>query len=131
MNTVITCLLVLSILPLVCAWTGGYFRQKQLGTIDNKEPRVQAAQLTGPGARAVAAQSNSWEALAIFSAAVLAVSLSGLALAEVANLAMIVVALRVIYIPVYIANVDWLRSLLFLGGFGICIYMFILALGAG
>lgn len=35
---------------------------------DNKEPRIQALQLTGVGARAMAAQANSWETLAVFSA---------------------------------------------------------------
>ena len=77
MSTVITGLLILCILPLTCAWIGGYYRQKQLGTVDNKEPRIQAAQLTGPGARAVGAQGNSWEALAVYSAAVLALLQSG------------------------------------------------------
>ena len=69
MNVVITSLLILVILPVSCAWIAGYYRQKQLGSVDNKEPRAQSQQLTGPGARAVAAQSNSWEALAVFSAA--------------------------------------------------------------
>jgi uncharacterized MAPEG superfamily protein len=86
MNTVIGSLLILCILPLSCAWIAGYHRQKQLGSIDNKEPRIQALQLTGAGARAMAAQANSWEALAVFSAAILAVFISGVALQSVANL---------------------------------------------
>ena len=52
MNTVIGCLLVLCILPLTCAWIAGYHRQKQLGNVDNKEPRTQSLKLTGAGARA-------------------------------------------------------------------------------
>lgn len=130
MNTIITSFLVLSLLPIVCAWVSGYHRQKQLGKVDNKEPRVQSAQLTGPGARAVAAQANCWEALIVFSAAILAVYISGIALEEVANLALVYTALRIIYVPLYIGNIDKLRSLVFLGGFGICIYMFYLALNA-
>ena len=131
MNTVIASLLILCLLPIICAWIAGYHRQKQLGSVDNKEPRVQSAQLTGAGARAVGAQSNCWEALAVFSAAILAVFISGMDLQEVANLALIFTALRVVYIPLYIGNIDKLRSLAFLGGFGICIYMFYLALSAG
>lgn len=131
MNTVIGSLLALCFLPIICSWVGGYHRQKQLGSVDNKEPRAQAAQLTGAGARAVAAQSNCWEALAVFSAAILAVYISGIALQEIANLALIFTALRIVYIPLYIGNIDKLRSLAFLGGFGICIYMFYLALNAG
>lgn len=36
--------------------------------VDNKEPGIQALQLTGAGARAMAAQANSWEGLTVFSA---------------------------------------------------------------
>jgi uncharacterized MAPEG superfamily protein len=43
---------------------------------------------------------------------------------------MVFVALRVAYIPVYLANLDKLRSLIFLAGFGICMYLFYLALNA-
>jgi uncharacterized MAPEG superfamily protein len=131
MTTVLTCLLIMCILPLVCAWTGGYYRQKQLGSVDNKEPRNQALQLTGAGARAVAAQANTWEALAVFGTAILAVFMSGLEMDSIATLAMVFVALRVVYIPVYISNNDKLRSLIFLAGFGICMYLFYLSLSAG
>ena len=130
MNTVIASLLILCLLPIVCAWIAGYHRQKQLGSVDNREPRLQSAQLTGAGARAVGAQSNCWEALGVFSAAILAVFISGIDLAEVANLALVYTALRIVYIPLYIGNIDKLRSLAFLAGFSICIYMFYLALNA-
>lgn len=130
MNTVIASLLVLCILPIVCAWIAGYHKHKQLGSVDNNEPRVQAAQLTGPGVRAVAAQANTWEALGMFSAAVLAVFISGIDLNEIATLALAFTALRIVYIPMYIGNMASLRSLVFLGGFGICMYLFYLALSA-
>jgi uncharacterized MAPEG superfamily protein len=130
MNTVIGSLLVLCILPLSCAWIAGYHRQKQLGNVDNKEPRVQSLKLTGAGARAVAAQANSWEALAVFSATLLAVFISGIELQSIARLTMVFVALRIAYIPLYISNQDKLRSLVFLAGFGICMYLFYLALSA-
>jgi uncharacterized MAPEG superfamily protein len=130
MDTVIGSLLILCILPLSCAWIGGYYRQKQLGRVDNKEPRIQSQQLTGAGARAVAAQSNSWEALAVFSAAILAVFISGIDLQNISTLAWVFVLLRVVYIGLYINNLDKLRSLVFLAGFGICMYLFYLALTA-
>jgi len=130
MNTVIGSLLVLCILPLGCAWIAGYHRQKQLGSVDNKEPRVQSMKLTGAGARAVAAQANSWEALAVFSAAVLAIFISGVELQSIARLALVFVALRIAYIGMYLGNLDKLRSLLFLAGFGICMYLFYVALAA-
>ncbi|MDX1733598.1 MAG: MAPEG family protein [Halioglobus sp.] len=128
MNAVISSLLILCILPIVCAWIGGYYRRQQLGTIDNKEPRIQAAQLTGAGARAVGAQSNCWEALGVFSAAILAVFISGVPLDSIANQAIAYTVLRVVYIPLYIGNKDMLRSLVFIVGMGICMYLFYLAL---
>lgn len=131
MTTVIASLLILCILPLACAWIGGYHRQKQFGSVDNKEPRIQSLKLTGAGARAVAAQANSWEALAVFSAAILAVFISGIDMQRIATLVQVFVALRIVYIGVYLANQDKLRSLIFLIGMGICIYLFYLALTAG
>lgn len=128
MNTVISCLLILCILPIACSWISGYFRQKQLGSIDNKEPRSQSAQLTGAGARAVAAQSNGWEALGLFTAALLAIFISDVAVESVASLAVAFTVLRVAYIAFYLANLDALRSIAFIGGFGICLYLFYIAL---
>ncbi len=130
MNTVIASLLVLCLLPLACAWTAGYFRQKQLGSIDNKEPRKQSMQLTGAGARAVAAQANSWEALALFSAAVLAIAVSGVDMESIGSWALAYTLLRIVYIPLYLADRDALRSLTFIAGYGILMYLFYLALSS-
>lgn len=130
MNAVIVSLLILIILPVSCAWIAGYYRQKQLGSVDNKEPRIQSQQLTGAGARAVAAQGNTWEALAVFSAAILAVFIAGVDLDSIRTQVMAFTALRVAYIPAYIADFDKLRSLIFIVGYGICIYLIYLALAA-
>ena len=130
MSTVLTSLLILTLLPIVCAWAGGYYRAKQLGSIDNKDPRGQSLSLTGPGARAVAAQANSWEALGLYSAALLALVIAGVDLETVATQAMIVAVLRILYVPFYILDIDKLRSMAFIGSFGICIYFFYLAISA-
>lgn len=131
MTSVLVSLLILTILPLACAWIGGYYRARQLGSVDNKEPRIQSLSLTGPGARAVAAQANCWEALGLYSAALLAVVISGVDLEQIATLAMVVAVLRIIYVPLYIMDIDKLRSLAFIGSFGICMYFFYLAISAG
>ena len=131
MNTVIISLLVLCLLPMVCTWTAIYYRQTQLGSVDNKEPRQQSLQLTGAGARAVAAQSNTWEALGVYSAAIFAVFISGIDLQSISTPVIAFVALRVVYIPVYVSNMDKLRSLIYIVGMGICIYLFSTALSAG
>ena len=128
MDTIITTLLILCVLPLVCAWIAGYHRYTQLGSIDNKEPRTQVLQLKGAGARANAAQANSWEALAVFSAAILALVVAGVELGDVANLTLAYAALRIAYVALYVANIDVLRSVVFLSGYGICMYLFYVAL---
>ena len=66
----------------------------------------------------------------MFSATILAVFISGIELQSIARLAMVFVALRIVYIPLYIGNQDKLRSLVFLAGFGICMYLFYLAITA-
>lgn len=128
MHTVVAALLITVFLPIVCAWISGYFRHKQFGAVDNKMPRLQVAKLEGAGHRAVAAQQNSWEALAMFSAALLAVHMSGIALESVATLCVIFVAARIIYIACYLADLDIVRSLSFLVSFGTCICLFYKAL---
>jgi len=128
MQTVIACLLIATFMPLICAWIGGYYRYTQLGVVDNKHPRIQASKLEGAGHRAYAAQQNCWEALAVFSAALLALHMSGVVLASVATVCVVFVLLRAVYIACYLANQDLLRSTAFIGGFGICIYLFYLAL---
>lgn len=128
MEIVLACLLIVTLLPIFCSWVGGYFRAKQPGGFDNKHPRIQASKLEGPGHRAYAAQQNSWEALAVFSSALLALHISGVVMASVASLCIAFVILRVVYVVCYLANQDSIRSLSFLAGFGICVYFFYLAL---
>ena len=70
MTTPFWCLLAAVAMPYLLAFTGTYFRKRELGTVDNRNPRQQALQLTGAGARCYAAQQNAWEALAVFTAAV-------------------------------------------------------------
>lgn len=129
MQIVIASLLIAVVLPIVCSWISGYFRYQQFGKgFDNKMPRMQAAKLEGAGQRAVAAQQNSWEALAMFSAALLAVQISGLVLDSIATLCVIFVVARVVYIACYLANQDAIRSLSFLASFGTCICLLYKAL---
>ena len=128
MNIPVFVLMMLCILPINCAWVSGYFRQKQLGTIDNKNPRAQNTQLTGAGARAVAAQLNAWEALAVYAAALLALTIAQVPVASYAMLTLVLLGCRIAHAVCYIANQDIVRSLAFLGGYGLCIYFFVLAL---
>ena len=120
-------LLVTALMPIVLAWVSGYFRQKQLGVIDNKQPRAQNVLLKGAGARAVAAQQNAWEALAIFTVAVFVAHLAGADAAKAALAAEIFVVARFFHAVFYIADKDVLRSLAFAVGLGCSIWLFVMA----
>ncbi|MDG2272917.1 MAG: MAPEG family protein, partial [Halioglobus sp.] len=69
--------------------------------------------------------------LGVYSAAILATFISGVDLQSIFTPVVVFVALRIAYIPAYIADMDKLRSLIFLVGFGICMYLFYLSLTAG
>jgi uncharacterized MAPEG superfamily protein len=121
-------LMMLCILPILCGWVSGYYRHKQFGVVDNKYPRLQNANLEKAGARAVAAQMNAWEALALYSAALLAVTISGVPVEQYAQLTLVLLVCRILHALFYLVNQDILRSITFVGAYGICIYMFIIAL---
>lgn len=123
------CLFITSLLPIVAAMTGSAARLKQFGDLDNKNPRQQASQLQGVGARAYAAQANAWEALALFTVAVLINHLAGGATAPMSGtLALVFVAARLLHLGAYLANKDVLRSLAF--GVAVCCCVGLVVIGA-
>lgn len=91
--------------------------QHQLGGYDNRHPRAQQAKLTGWGARAMAAHQNTTENFAPFAAAVLIAHIGGADAALATKLAITFVVARTIYPAIYIANIHWLRSLIWTVGF--------------
>jgi uncharacterized MAPEG superfamily protein len=119
------CLLIVIFIPYVISTLTGYFKTRQLGTLDNKNPRVQAGELTGVGARAVAAQQNAWEAVAVFTVAVVVNHLRGDAdPGTAAMLAAGFVVCRILHAIFYLSNFDIGRSLVFLVSSGLAIAMF-------
>ena len=127
MTTPFWCLLAAILLPYFLAPVGGYFRQKQLGSIDNKNPRAQSAALEGAGARAVAAQSNAWEALPVFASGVIVAHLAGADPGTSAALAITWVIARIVHAVTYVTDLDKLRSLAFLVGIGCVVGLFVAA----
>ena len=63
MPPILVTLFFLALFPVVLSAIGGYYRIKQFGHLDNHHPRAQQSRLEGPGARAIAAHKNAWEAL--------------------------------------------------------------------
>lgn len=126
MTTPFWCLFIASLLPVLTSWVSGYFRLQQLGTIDNKQPRLQNSQLQGAGARAVAAQNNAWEALIVFACAVFVAHLSGASADSAATAATVFIIARILHGVFYVINLDVLRSLAFTVGYGCCIWLFLM-----
>tara|TARA_B100000809_G_scaffold208131_1_gene210720 strand:+ start:172 stop:552 length:381 start_codon:yes stop_codon:yes gene_type:complete len=124
MSTVIACLFIGALLPIILSWLGGYFRMKQFGEIDNKNPRAQSARLEEAGQRAVAAQQNAWEALAVFIAGVVAYHAGGATSDIAGTLAVIWVIGRVLHAVFYLVNLDRLRSLAFIASYGCALALF-------
>ena len=127
MTTPFWCLLIIIVLPYVLAGMGGYFRVQQFGTLDNQQPRTQAASLEGIGARVYAAQQNAWEALPVFATSVFVAHLAGADAQKSAIAAILFVIVRILHAGFYLANLDKLRTLIFFVGLGSCIWLFILA----
>lgn len=110
MNTLVWCGFIAALLPFLAKVPLAIAMHKT-GRYDNNHPRDQQAQLTGFGARALAAHQNSFESLIIFGLAI------GMALAtntiteHIELLAMAHIVARVIYCVMYYINQGILRSL--------------------
>ncbi|TBN38579.1 MAPEG family protein [Pseudomonas sp. BGI-2] len=86
------------------------------GGYDNHLPRQQQAQLTGFGARAVAAHQNCFEAFMLFAVGVLMAHTTQTAGWLIDSLAIIFVITRIIYLLCYWADLAWQRSLVWFVG---------------
>jgi uncharacterized MAPEG superfamily protein len=127
MTMPLRCLLIATFLPFIWVVAGHVFRYRQFGAIDNSHPRVQQAQLTGIGARALAAQQNAWEALAMFTPAVLIAHLTGATTGHASVASVLFVAARVAHGCFYLADLGSMRSLSWSVGAAAVIWLFTLA----
>ncbi|MFN3235691.1 MAG: MAPEG family protein [Pseudomonadales bacterium] len=129
MWTQLVCLLIGMVLPYIWAASSLPFRSKQFGKPDINEPRVQAEQLSGAGARAVGAQANAWEALILFAVANLAAWMAGVE--PVGNwgmAALIWAGARVGHGIFYIMGLAALRVLAFVIGTAMSFWIMVMAL---
>ena len=123
------CLLAGATLPYVWAAVSIPFRSKQLGTVDLKQPRLQAAELTEGGAGAWGAQMNQWEALSVFMAATLAAYMQGVDPGGNWALASIIwLIARVAHGVFYVAGIAPLRVAGFVTGTAMSIWIFVMAI---
>lgn len=113
MTIALWCLLAALILPYVWLPVVVSERKKQLGDVDNKQPRAQTAKLEGMGARAYAAHQNAFEALALFAPAVLVAHVTHANPTWSNLLAITWVVARLLHGVMYIADIDKARSGMF------------------
>lgn len=121
------CLAIVCFLPYVWSFYAMAERQRQLGTVDNANPRAQQAQLTGRGAWAVGAHKNAFEAIAVFGPAVIVAHLAGADAVWSARWAELFVAARLLHGIFYVTNLDVLRSLAFGVALTASVALFVLA----
>ncbi|MHC8298721.1 MAPEG family protein [Pseudomonas sp. ZS1P83] len=88
----------------------------ELGGYDNHLPRQQQAQLTGFGARALAAHQNCFEAFILFAVGVLMAHTTQTAGWLIDLLAIVFVITRIIYLLCYWVDLAWQRSLVWFVG---------------
>lgn len=84
---------------------------KEQGGYNNHLPRAQQAQLTGYGARALAAHQNSFEAFVLFSAGVFVAHTTQTQGFLIDGIAVIFVIARLIFLGAYLADIPTVRSL--------------------
>ena len=124
-----TCIIVAALLPIVCAGLAksrGFGKRRRDGGYDNHDPRSWLAGLQGWQARANAAQANSFEALPLFIAGVLAAQQMQAPQDRIDLLAAAFIGVRLVYIGVYLADLATLRSLIWALGLACSIGLFFL-----
>jgi len=106
--------LVAALLPIVCAGIAKYGMMRiapAKGGYDNNDPRAWLARQTDWRARANAAQANTFEAIPFFFAAVIIAHQLQASQGRLDMLAVVFVALRIVYIALYVGNKANARSI--------------------
>ncbi len=110
MTTLIWCLFIATLLPLLAKGPVAYAMNK-LGGYNNNHPREQQSKLTGFGARALAAHQNAFESLMIFAPAVLLAIATQHTGENITLLAIVHICARVVYNLLYLMDIDKVRSM--------------------
>lgn len=125
------CVLAACVLPILTvglAKAHGVRLSRKNEPYNNQQPREWAAGLTGWQQRANAAQQNGFEALPLFIAGVLLAQMAHADQARIDILALSFIAIRVIYVAMYLLNLGTLRTLVWAAGLAVSIAL--LAMGA-
>ncbi|MGD2031704.1 MAG: MAPEG family protein [Gammaproteobacteria bacterium] len=112
-------LIYLTRLPVVIA------SRRQEGYLEIGNPREQQARLTGVGSRAQAAHQNTLEAFAPFAAAVWVAHYGNTDPGLMNTLAVVFVALRVLYVAAYLADLNPWRTVIWMAAMFCVIGLFL------
>ncbi len=115
MTTLIICLFIAALLPFIAKIPVAIAMHK-LNGYNNNHPRAQQAELTGFGARALAAHQNAFESLAIFAPSILLAISTHNTGTFIEQLAITHVVARVLYNITYLLNISTVRSLIWAVG---------------
>jgi uncharacterized MAPEG superfamily protein len=127
MTTPFWCILIASFLPYIWSGVAVKARVDQFGTLDNRLPRLQQAQMTGFGARALGASNNGFETFPAFAAAVIVAHIAGADPGWSTTWSVVYVAARILHGICYAADIDKLRSAAFGLGQVCAVALFVLA----
>jgi uncharacterized MAPEG superfamily protein len=117
------CVLVAAVLPIFCTAIAKW----GFKGFDNNNPRDWLSRQQGWRARANAAQGNSWEAFAIFSAGVFTAHIAHAPQTSVDALSIAFVVMRLLFIFFYVTDRAALRSWVWLVGFGLSVALFVVS----
>jgi uncharacterized MAPEG superfamily protein len=117
------CLALVLLLPYLLATYGAIYRKKSFGTIDNDNPRAQAARLDAVGARIYASQQNAWEAATLFSASMLAARMAAAPMSQIVIASTLFLVFRVLHPIAYIKGWSTLRSTVSTAGLACCAWL--------
>lgn len=124
------CVLAACLLPIVTvglAKGGSAKVPREAGRYDNNNPRGWANGLSGWRQRANAAQQNGFEALPLFIAAVVLAQQAQANQTRIDQLAVLFIAIRIVYIITYLMNQGTLRTLVWSGGVATSIAILLMA----
>lgn len=107
------CVLVAAVLPYASSWIA---KAGAFGPRDNVQPREWGQKQSGWRARANGAQANSFEGLPFFIGAVIIAHQLGASQARLDMLAVAYVAVRLVYIALYIRGLSSARSVVWAVG---------------
>jgi uncharacterized MAPEG superfamily protein len=117
MSLPLWCLFIAAILVIASKGPAMKAMAGMRGGYDNNHPRAQQANLTGAGARGLAAHQNTIEAFPLFAAGVIVAQIYAADSMIAGLLAVAFIVSRVIYIGLYVGNIASLRSLVWAVGY--------------